>query len=206
MADSQYRTRVHAWTVADTFKLSPSETLVVLAVEHLTEGRTAQVPLGAIVAKTRLSLRTVRQVLGDLVGRGVLLIERLAGAAHWLGLCPPARPATIAAPPGSDCRGEGTGDNSLTGTGTGTAAAPLLAQIRTKPASVWKRMVAIAHQVMDDFPSEHHSWSSEIKARAGEQGLPYGEVQGGRPLYARVEDYVERVRQLRTGGGRRVYA
>lgn len=84
---------------------------------------------------------------------------------------------------------------SLDVTGLGTAPLPR----RFSPAgqaSPWKRTVAIAHAVMDSV-SDSREWSAEVKARCAQQGIPYGEIENGRPLFARALDYVEGVRARR---------
>lgn len=98
---------------------------------------------------------------------------------------------------------------SLTGTSTSTAALarrefPQVQSGTKTPkapkATAWKRGIAIAHAVMDQFP-ERQDWTPEFKQRAGQQRLPYTEVdEFGRPFYARVLDYVEEVRRRRRSG------
>lgn len=62
----------------------------------------------------------------------------------------------------------------------------------------WRRGVALAHVIIEAHPREQ--WTAEFKARARDQGLAYDQPGGrdGRPLYARVLDYVEQARAKRS--------
>ena len=80
--------------------------------------------------------------------------------------------------------------------------AGLTTQKTTPPkSSTWKRAIAIAHAVMDEFPNQSQDWTPEFKHRCRQQGIDYGELGGDtqRPLFARALDYVERQRSARVG-------
>ena len=72
-------------------------------------------------------------------------------------------------------------------------------EISRKPkASTWKRAIAIAHAVMDDYP-DSVDWTPEFKARCDAQGIDYGQRGGQtqRALFSRAIDYVEAQRARR---------
>lgn len=75
---------------------------------------------------------------------------------------------------------------------------------KQKPATLWKRAVAIAHAVIDELPDAGvTAWREEFKDRAMRQGIPYNE-RGGKsntPLVARAVEWVMGVKQQRVKRG-----
>ncbi|MGE0445658.1 MAG: hypothetical protein AB7P99_10555 [Vicinamibacterales bacterium] len=57
--------------------------------------------------------------------------------------------------------------------------------------------MAIAHVAHEQHPDDFTSRAEFFKQRCAEQGIDYGFRKDGRPLYARVLDYVLDVRRKR---------
>jgi hypothetical protein len=70
--------------------------------------------------------------------------------------------------------------------------------------SLWKRALAVAHQIADEYPNPA-DWPEHFKSRAAQQRLPYDAPgpHDRRPLHARALEYVELVREERREGRRR---
>lgn len=70
--------------------------------------------------------------------------------------------------------------------------------------SVWKRGLAIAHSVIEDFPDEEHNWPHELASRMLNQGIEANDrgPNGDKPkLFARVLEACIVQRKLRKGDG-----
>jgi len=96
----------------------------------------------------------------------------------------------------------------ITSTSTSTARAhvaqslPLpLAEVRPAP-TIWKRAIAIAYQVIEQWP-DGASQSDAFKQMCTEQGIdPMDAGTGGRPLYARALDWAIASKRKRQTGSR----
>jgi len=69
---------------------------------------------------------------------------------------------------------------------------------RRPPASTWKRGIAIAHKVIDEWP-DGTSQTLAFKETCRRQGIDFAEPGvDGRPLFARALDYAHEQRRKRT--------
>jgi len=96
----------------------------------------------------------------------------------------------------------------ITSTSTSTARAhvaqslPLpLAEVRPAP-TIWKRAIAIAYQVIEQW-ADGASQTDAFKQMCAEQGIdPMEAGTGGRPLYARALDWAIESKRKRQAGSR----
>jgi len=105
---------------------------------------------------------------------------------------PPARTSTAPTP-----------DDVQAAPQSAQRALPLPPALAKTPATTWKRAIAIAHRVIEQWPESGASQTDAFKDTCDRQGIDYAEIgTGGRPLYARALDYVQEQRRRRAGGDR----
>jgi len=66
-------------------------------------------------------------------------------------------------------------------------------------ATLWKRAIAIAHQAIDEWPTDSASQAEAFKQHCADQGLPYAErsPDNPRPLYVRALEAAHMQRRRR---------